>query len=941
MPLSARKFVVLVLAVVSVLMLNNQLSQGQTVTVDVVSTTKTGGPGDFITHTFTISNPGAATTFDLELTLPKGFISIGLPSSTSVAAGDMVPVFVTVMITTEALAKAHEITLTATSQTDPSNQDSATGIIDVIEIANVEILQPDSLMAQVGTQVEVKFVVSNVGNSPNEFRISANAEPQVQFAVAPDRLALLPGESAQVIVTVDVPLKIKTGIIVITFQADSILDPQVKAQVKATIELLPPSASAFSTNLNLEIPLRLQGAVDPILGSSSTQLPLDAIVDLVLPRGPRFVLTIRESNLADSVFAPKFSTALRFSDMAVFFDSGGRVSATLELDPFFIAAALDENSTTYRGRLAARFGPARVSGGFTVSQFAGDMPNTKGISSQTTSSIGFPLGPVNVNVGLIQNTPAVFLGPDKTAVTVSASFSESTFSTVVDLAFSVENLSQNDEFSTLTDGEANIEGRLSLGENVPVMVFGIETEGSEGLGPAGTFLINNKSNKLFFDARQTFFSVFDVEYFTDISHLVNAAIGTRLTVERSLLTMDLDVDILRFMLDLERTRTKDDVINTIIEGENSIVGAVSIFLKSLSFTLRMGRTDEITLNDVLLSKAYNIDSAFAFLANDLTFTTVASLVFEENAGLTANVSLEFNTLFTFPTMILAKGQVEGFLFVDLNENGKRDNGEPGVPKAIVEINEFKVLSDTQSPGFYRSPPLDPGEYEIQLESLQATVIPGVPLPIIINLVEGQRLTLNIPVVPVSTIDGIVFNDTNQDGKQGIDEPGLADIGILLDGPTIEPLTLLTDSGGRFSFTNLPAGTYVVAVDESTFPVRFELTTPGQITVKLGIGQRKELAFGAFQKPQQILFAPSADFSFSPARPKVGEVVVFDASASLDFDGEIVNYEWDFNGDGITDAMGIMVQHVFEQSGRFSVTLTVTDNDGKVGVKGPVPVEIGD
>jgi PKD repeat protein len=55
----------------------------------------------------------------------------------------------------------------------------------------------------------------------------------------------------------------------------------------------------------------------------------------------------------------------------------------------------------------------------------------------------------------------------------------------------------------------------------------------------------------------------------------------------------------------------------------------------------------------------------------------------------------------------------------------------------------------------------------------------------------------------------------------------------------------------------------------------------------------------------------------------GEEVMFDASASHDADGGIVDYQWDF-ADG-TKASGVNVRHRFATAGRYAVKLTVTDN----------------
>ncbi len=72
--------------------------------------------------------------------------------------------------------------------------------------------------------------------------------------------------------------------------------------------------------------------------------------------------------------------------------------------------------------------------------------------------------------------------------------------------------------------------------------------------------------------------------------------------------------------------------------------------------------------------------------------------------------------------------------------------------------------------------------------------------------------------------------------------------------------------------------------------------------------------------------PQAQFSLSPITPKVGDEVVFDASASKDADGQIIEYLWDF-GDGSPEESGQTVIHVYSAVGRYTVTLTVTDDQG--------------
>ena len=72
-------------------------------------------------------------------------------------------------------------------------------------------------------------------------------------------------------------------------------------------------------------------------------------------------------------------------------------------------------------------------------------------------------------------------------------------------------------------------------------------------------------------------------------------------------------------------------------------------------------------------------------------------------------------------------------------------------------------------------------------------------------------------------------------------------------------------------------------------------------------------------------SPTASFAFSPTNPEPNEPVQFDATSSTDSDGTISSYSWNF-GDGSTGA-GDVVNHTYSSPGRYTVMLTVADDDG--------------
>ena len=73
--------------------------------------------------------------------------------------------------------------------------------------------------------------------------------------------------------------------------------------------------------------------------------------------------------------------------------------------------------------------------------------------------------------------------------------------------------------------------------------------------------------------------------------------------------------------------------------------------------------------------------------------------------------------------------------------------------------------------------------------------------------------------------------------------------------------------------------------------------------------------------------PIPNASYTPTSPTVGEQIRFDASGSVAPNGTIESYEWDFDGDGSTDATGETATANFSTAGTHDVSLQVTDDNG--------------
>lgn len=87
-----------------------------------------------------------------------------------------------------------------------------------------------------------------------------------------------------------------------------------------------------------------------------------------------------------------------------------------------------------------------------------------------------------------------------------------------------------------------------------------------------------------------------------------------------------------------------------------------------------------------------------------------------------------------------------------------------------------------------------------------------------------------------------------------------------------------------------------------------------------LGKIKELPYYAQTENQE----PIASFTVSQTESVTDEDIIFDASESIDPDGSITYYAWDF-GDG-TEGKGEVVKHKYAEPGTYTVKLIVTDNE---------------
>jgi len=104
------------------------------------------------------------------------------------------------------------------------------------------------------------------------------------------------------------------------------------------------------------------------------------------------------------------------------------------------------------------------------------------------------------------------------------------------------------------------------------------------------------------------------------------------------------------------------------------------------------------------------------------------------------------------------------------------------------------------------------------------------------------------------------------------------------------------------------------------------STHGNLTVTLTVTDSEGLS-GVISEIVTVEQPPIASFTYSPTSIIAGNVVTFNASESNDPGGYIVTYLWNFGDGNITTTTNPIITHVYPSHGSYTVSLTVTDNDG--------------
>jgi SdrD B-like protein len=194
------------------------------------------------------------------------------------------------------------------------------------------------------------------------------------------------------------------------------------------------------------------------------------------------------------------------------------------------------------------------------------------------------------------------------------------------------------------------------------------------------------------------------------------------------------------------------------------------------------------------------------------------------------------------------GTITGSKFNDLNANGVRDPGEPGLAGVTITrtptINDpaganLSVVTDAQGNFTFASVPFGNFTLTETVPAGFAQTFPPSPGTVSGTINFAQRNSsghLFGNRALTGTVSGTKFNDANGNGARDAGEAGLSGVTIRLTDAASVVRTTTTDASGAFSFTNVAAGAYVVS---EVVPNGFTQTAPaapGTFAINVATGQ---------------------------------------------------------------------------------------------------------
>ncbi len=268
----------------------------------------------------------------------------------------------------------------------------------------------------------------------------------------------------------------------------------------------------------------------------------------------------------------------------------------------------------------------------------------------------------------------------------------------------------------------------------------------------------------------------------------------------------------------------------------------------LASARRSERAALIANLDNLMLEGLTLGVGYAVSSNTGLITGLSPL----RHDLSVRVGYTFNLSFDTPERVVdvfggrRGGEVRGVVFIDRDLDGVRGPNDEVVAGLEVALGDESTTTDTDGAYRLRVPAGNhpwsfgeglPGQFAAYIEAA-------------FSVEDDSIAELDIPFVPIVTLNVRLFDDLDHDGAQGTAESGISYGGVLIDGPVRRTVRL--DGQGQASVTGLLPGTYSIRADPDRLPARYSATT-APVVLELREGQRgASVALGAAAPIREVV-----------------------------------------------------------------------------------------
>ncbi len=159
-----------------------------------------------------------------------------------------------------------------------------------------------------------------------------------------------------------------------------------------------------------------------------------------------------------------------------------------------------------------------------------------------------------------------------------------------------------------------------------------------------------------------------------------------------------------------------------------------------------------------------------------------------------------------------KGVVQGAVFKDVDGDGIQGTGEAGIADVMVRVGSKKVITN-QSGQYEADVTAKKVRVKLDANTIPSGFIASTDILVEYRVKQGKTKTINFGVTMRSGIYGIVYVDSNNNGRLDRNEKLIPNVRLRLDNKK----TAISDYSGSYFFENIDPGTYIIYLDVNSLP----------------------------------------------------------------------------------------------------------------------------